>query len=347
MERSLIAAFVIGILVATLSVVLGATNVLGRPPAQVATPTVGLPPDSETDEAAPYCLSKGGKVTQRYPTYNTNAPQDQWLRLAGLRYFCTFLAEPDSSGFQSQISIALDTLYTKQPTLAVLAYLEPVALPPFTGANPATLYCQKLGGTDIWGGEDNAAGGGWVTDAPDSKDNFQVVGMCMFPDGSAIDSWGLTYKANGVVRGTDLSKVVRYQPAQLPNVFVGGASGNQAGVGDVDKTLTETDNGSKLTLHVGDVLNLALDSNPSTGYSWHLTQNDEQVLLPLGEPQFTLGNQTPMPGAGGTETFQFKAVGKGQTTLTLVYMRPWEKDTTPTPQNTFSVTVTVEEPSAR
>lgn len=342
MKRFLIAALVVITLVAGLSVIFAAPNVQARPHTQQATPTVGLPGDSSTDQAGAYCLSKGGKVTQRFPTYNTNAPQDQWLRLAGFRYFCTFLAPPDSSGFQSQISIAIDTLYADEPTLAVLAYLEPVALPPFTGANPSTLYCQKLGGTAIWGGENNAAGGGWVTEAPDSATNFQVVDMCVFPDDSAIDAWGLTYKANGVVRGTDLSKVVRYQPTTLPSVFVGSASANQAGVGAVDKTLTKSANGSKQTLRVGDVLNLVLDSNPSTGYSWQVTQNDEKVLLQLGEPQFSLGNQTPMPGAGGTETFQFKAVGKGQTTLTLVYVRPWEKTVTPTPQNTFSVQVTVE-----
>jgi predicted secreted protein/putative hemolysin len=340
MKRALTITFGIALVMAIAVVLFNASSVHARPSAQAtSTPTTAM---ASADAAAKYCADKGGTVTTRYPTYNTNAPQTQWLKLAGSRDFCTFLSQPDSSGFQSHIEIALDTLYADQPTLAVLAYLEPVALPPFTGANPATLYCQKLGGTDIWGGENNAAGGGWVTDAPDSATNFQVVGMCMFPDGSAIDSWGLTYKANGVVRGTDLTKVVRYQPSQLPNVFTGGASANQAGVGDVDKTLTQADNGSKVTLKVGDVLEVTLDSNPSTGYSWQVKANDRNVLLPLGEPQFTLGNPTPMPGAGGTETFQFKALAKGQTTLTLVYLRPWETNVTPTPNDTFTLSVTVE-----
>ena len=30
-----------------------------------------------------------------------------------------------------------------------------------------------------------------------------------------------------------------------------------------------------------------------------------------------------------------------QTTLTLAYVRPWEKNVTPTPQNTFTVSVTI------
>jgi hypothetical protein len=46
-----------------------------------------------------------------------------------------------------------------------------------------------------------------------------VVALCVFPDGSFIDEWGLTYYAGGVVRGIDLSKVFRYQPTQVPSFF--------------------------------------------------------------------------------------------------------------------------------
>lgn len=301
-------------------------------------------PGAQTSTAADdYCTQQGGTVVQRTPTYNTNAAQSAWLSLANPRNFCTFLAPPDSTGFQSQISIDVDTLYADQPTLAVLAYLEPIALPPFTGANPSTLYCQSLGGTDIWGGENNAAGGGWVTQAPDSATNNQVVGMCVFPDMSSIDSWGLTYKANGVIRGTDLSKVVRYKPATVPSVFVSGSSASLPAESTVDKTLTSSDNGSSATINVGDTLTVNLGSNPSTGYSWKIAENDPKVLVPVGSSQFSLGpNTTPMPGAGGTQTFNFKGMSAGKSTLTLVYVRPWEKDTTPTPQNTWTVTVTVQ-----
>lgn len=321
------------------------TAVHAQPSAQAtATPTAASGTGAKDANAAnDYCTQQGGTVTTRYPTYNTNAAQAQWLQLAGQRDFCTFLAPADSTGFQSQISIAVDTLYADQPTLAVLAYLDPVALPPFTGANPSTLYCSKLGGTDIWGGQDNAAGGGWVTEAPDSATNFQVVGMCMFPDGSAIDSWGLTYKANGVTRGMDLTKLVRYQPTTVPSVFVGASSANEPAESTVDKTLTQADNGSSATLSVGDTLKVSLPSNPSTGYSWKIQGNDAKVLLPVGDSQFSLGdNATPMPGAGGTQTFTFKGVSAGSSKLALVYVRPWETTVTPTPDDTFTVDVTVQ-----
>lgn len=326
------------------TILFSATAVQARPNAQAtATPTAATEPEEMQDDSAAalaYCEEKGGTVTTRTPAWNTNAPQAQWLMLAGARDFCTFLSEADSTGFQSHIEIAVDTLYADGPTLAVLAYMEPVALPPFTGANPSTLYCSKLGGTDIFGGANSAAGGGWVTEAPDSATNFQVVSECMFPDGSSIDSWGLTYKANGVVRGTDLSEVVRYQPTAIPPVFGGGS--NQPAADTVDQMLTEADNGKPVTLKVGDTLTVQLASNPSTGYSWKVIEDDTAVLEQVGEPQFDLGSKTPMPGAGGTETFTFRATAAGTTTLTLLYSRPWETDTTPTPQNTWTAEVTVE-----
>lgn len=320
------------------TILLSAARVEAQPNAQATTTPMAM----SEDAANKYCTDKGGTVTTRTPYYGTNAPQAQWLKLAGSRDFCTFLAAPDATGFQSQISIATDTLYAELPTLAVLAYLEPVALPPFTGANPSTLYCNKLGGTDIWGGQNNAAGGGWVTQAPDSATNFQIVGMCMFPDGSAIDSWGMTYKANGVVRGTDLSKVVNYKSGQLPGVFVGGASPNQPAESSVDKTLTAADNKSDVSVKVGDTLTIELASNPTTGYSWQVSGNDAKVLEQAGESQYKLGSGTPMPGSGGTQTFTFNAVGKGKTTLTLIYVRPWETTVTPTPNDVWTVNVTVE-----
>lgn len=325
---------------ALLMVMLASTTIAHATPPLQATAT----PGAASGDAAAYCTSKGGTVTTRFPAYNTNAGSSQWIKMNGSEDFCTFLAPQDDTGFQSQISIALDTLYSDQPTLAVLAYLEPPAVGPApNGVNPSSIYCTKLGGSDVWGGADNAAGGGWVTTAPDSATNFQVVSMCVFPDLSAIDSWGLTYHANGVVRGTDLSKVVRYQPAQLPNVFLSDSSPNQPALATVDKTVTKADNGSLVPLKLGDTLSVALDSNPSTGYSWQVGAVDKAVLEQLGPPQFALpSGTTPKPGAGGTQTFNFNAVGKGQTTLTFDYVRPWEKDVTPTPPNVFTVTVTVQ-----
>ena len=35
--------------------------------------------------------------------------------------------------------------------------------------------------------------------------------MCVFPDLSSIDSWGLTYHSDGTIRGADLTDLFRYK----------------------------------------------------------------------------------------------------------------------------------------
>src|SRR5690349_3999727 len=77
------------------------------------TPATG----QDNSEAASYCSSKGGQVVTRYPAYGTNGGNP--LRLSGSLQFCQFTAQD-----RSMIAISLDTLYTDQPTLATLAYLQ-------------------------------------------------------------------------------------------------------------------------------------------------------------------------------------------------------------------------------
>jgi hypothetical protein len=60
----------------------------------------------------------------------------------------------------------------------------------------------------------SAAGGGWVlVESAEAAGGLEdVLAMCVFPDLSSIDSWGLTYHAGGVVRGADLDPLLRYHP---------------------------------------------------------------------------------------------------------------------------------------
>lgn len=69
---------------------------------------------------------------------------------------------------------------------------------------------------------------------------------------------------------------------------------------------------------------IALDSNPTTGYKWE-TQFDG-ALLELVEKKYRTSEATEkgIVGAGGIETFEFKARTKGETEVTMTYKRPWE-----------------------
>ncbi|HEY5425399.1 MAG TPA: hypothetical protein VIJ77_02520 [Candidatus Tumulicola sp.] len=163
--------------------------------------TIQVPTQVQPDEtqAAAYCKQTGGVVEVRRAVYGSNGPSV--LQLAGVRSFCQYTA--NTSG-QSRVHILLSTLYTTKPTLAALAYI----FAPPTGScqgNPASCYCSYLGGSDQFGGT-TGAGGGWF-----KKNSIdQTLEACIFPDMSSIDSWGLAYHANGIIRGIDLTTVMRY-----------------------------------------------------------------------------------------------------------------------------------------
>lgn len=149
--------------------------------------------------AAAYCAQTGGQVYNRIPEYDTNGSQP--LVLAGQAAFCQYTSTADGS----RIHILLTTLNSKKPSLAALAY---ILAPPIghCSGNPASCYCTLLGGSDQFGGS-TGAGGSWVNNGSEDQD----LEACIFPDRSSIDSWGLTYHSAGIVRGIDLTTVMRYK----------------------------------------------------------------------------------------------------------------------------------------
>lgn len=114
------------------------------------------------------------------------------------------------------------------------------------------------------------------------------------------------------------------QPAGLFRVLVTVKDS----VGPRGLILEEPDNGSDIFLAQGDAIQVRLNSNPSTGYSWTVASNAPSVLSPVGEPKFEPAEK-PKPGAPGTQSFSFRVVGGGGAFLELVYGRPFEKDTPP------------------
>jgi hypothetical protein len=167
------------------------------PPASAG--TAALQTAHAQDAAGAYCKQTGGEVELRNPVYGSNS--SNLLFLAGERRFCQYTSKKDGS----RIHILLETLYTTKPSLAALAYI----LKPASGScngNPASCYCSLLGGSDQFGGTSGAGGGWYEKNAID-----QTLEACIFPDMSSIDSWGLTYHANGIIRGINLQKVMRYK----------------------------------------------------------------------------------------------------------------------------------------
>lgn len=110
----------------------------------------------------------------------------------------------------------------------------------------------------------------------------------------------------------------------------GCGSGGEVKIGD-------TDDGGQVPLEVGQTLVLSLDSNPTTGYQWEITELDEAILKQTGHEYEA--DQPVLIGSGGKEVWRFQAQSPGSTTLSLGYRRSWEEGVEPI--QTFSVEVVV------
>jgi putative hemolysin len=170
----------------------------------VAIAAVGQNAKSKTapavDPSVAYCVATGGALEVRHAVYGTNNPQQDWLWLGAEEDFCQYTLASDGS----RIHLSLETLTQTRPTLAALAYYAQVPWNGQGNGNPASFYCTQLGGAEI--GATNLAGGAWVSTGGLDK----TLEACIFPDNSTIDSWGLLYHSANIIRGIDLSTVLKY-----------------------------------------------------------------------------------------------------------------------------------------
>ena len=81
---------------------------------------------------------------------------------------------------------------------------------------------------------------------------------------------------------------------------------------------------------------IALDSNPTTGYSWNASY--DASLLSLEKEKYQPSEKEPaLVGAGGTQHYQFKALKAGSTEINLTYLRSWEEE--PIDRKVFTVEI--------
>jgi len=87
-------------------------------------------------------------------------------------------------------------------------------------------------------------------------------------------------------------------------------------------TINDSSCGTDQIFKTGNSLILRLPANPTTGYSWQVT-NLPASLRKAGEP--TYQPDSSMIGSGGTSIYKFETITAGKGNLNLVYRRPWEK----------------------
>jgi len=103
--------------------------------------------------------------------------------------------------------------------------------------------------------------------------------------------------------------------------------------------LTAADDGGTFNIRAGGTATVALEANPSTGYSWERDDPDPEgsLLEQPADPSFKSDNPEAV-GAGGTMTYTFRAVDAGEMTLRMVYIPPDGSE----PTKSFEVTLIVD-----
>jgi inhibitor of cysteine peptidase len=101
--------------------------------------------------------------------------------------------------------------------------------------------------------------------------------------------------------------------------------------------ITGEDAGTTVEVVVGDHLQVELESNASTGFSWVNETSDTSILIAVCEPEVV--NESEVVGAPGVMECMFEAREPGEARIEMAYRRLWEEDAEP--ERVFTVTVRV------
>lgn len=97
--------------------------------------------------------------------------------------------------------------------------------------------------------------------------------------------------------------------------------------------IEKSNNDQEFELNVQSEIVISLDSNPTTGYTWRVSNQDTNFLKLIGDS--TLQAESKLLGAPTKQVFRFLTIAPGNTELNLVYHREWEKNIAPL--DTFKV----------
>ncbi len=91
-------------------------------------------------------------------------------------------------------------------------------------------------------------------------------------------------------------------------------------------------------IEIGQMLEVELATNPTTGYSWQLEVSPpDGIVRRVGEGDYSASSD--LVGAGGTTLYRFTGDEKGQAIVVFKYLRTWEKGIAPV--KTYNLTITV------
>jgi inhibitor of cysteine peptidase len=104
-------------------------------------------------------------------------------------------------------------------------------------------------------------------------------------------------------------------------------------------TVVDEKTAGDVTLKVRGMLEVHLEANHTTGYSWVQVPVEKPVLQKQGKAHYQANPSDGKVGVGGVEIWKYKAVKAGTQNLKFEYRRP--SDRAPHPEKTLSFDVTV------
>lgn len=93
--------------------------------------------------------------------------------------------------------------------------------------------------------------------------------------------------------------------------------------------IKENSQKEKYSLRKGDIVEVILNANPSTGYKWQIENIDNSKIKIVDETYTAKIVNKDVVGSGGKKIYLFKAINKGNTVIELKYFRPFEKEIPP------------------
>lgn len=105
-------------------------------------------------------------------------------------------------------------------------------------------------------------------------------------------------------------------------------SKNEIAVGEkiVTRILTEEDNFREIEIGVGEIIRVDLRFNAGTGYGWYPDLPDDGSVQMVDSRVVDL-SEKGMVGGPAIGMWYFKALGPGNTTVTILHYRVWEGHT--------------------
>ncbi|MEM9036629.1 MAG: protease inhibitor I42 family protein [Actinomycetota bacterium] len=129
----------------------------------------------------------------------------------------------------------------------------------------------------------------------------------------------------------------------------GGGGGDDDDAGGEIRAVS--DPATPVQAMVGDVVEITLEANATTGFVWELSSQPETAVIRyiggdyeardevVTEESDTEGEEPTVAGGGGVQRLRFQVVGAGATQIQLRYVQPWIDP--PAPAATSSYTVRV------